>query len=309
MTAEDIEITAEDGHSIHASVWSPPNSASRVIQIFHGLGEHRGRYARFAAQAAARNMAVVAHDHRGHGADAAEPGYFADENGWSLLSDDGLQVLKSMKTRFPDAPMVLLGHSMGSYIAQYFSMHHGERLDALVLSASTWPDKSKLIPGRIIAKLESWRLGRRGKSTLLNKLGFGDFNRAFQPARTDLDWLSRDPAEVDAYIADPLCGGPYSCGLWLDLMGGLLSIASDDALKKIPASLPMLLTGGAADPVGGAAGIARLAEHYRATGHDNLDEKIYADGRHEMLNETNREEFVHDLLDWIERQLPVVAGR
>jgi len=301
MSTEEIEIATDTKRLIRASLWSPDNSPTHIIQIFHGLGEHRARYARFAECAARRGVAVIAHDHLGHGPAAETLGYFAENDGWQQLSDDGLRVLQYAKSRFPSTPVVLLGHSMGSYIAQHFSMQHGDRIQALILSASTWPDKTKLIPGRIIAKIESWRLGGSGKSALLDKLGFGGFNKHFEPARTELDWLSRDTDEVDAYIDDPLCGGPYSCGLWLDLMGGLLSIASDKALQKIPATLPMLLTGGAGDPVGGQTGIGKLADRYRAGGHEKLDVKIYPGGRHEMLNETNRDEFTRDLLNWVEQ--------
>jgi len=197
---------------------------------------------------------------------------------------------------------------MGSYIAQYFSMQHDYRLTALVLSASTWPNKAKLLPGRILARVESWRHGGRGKSALLDKLGFGDFNKPFAPARTELDWLSRDEAEVDAYINDPLCGGPYSCGLWIDLLGGLKAIASDRALRRIRADLPLFLTGGAEDPVGGQKGITDLAMHYSKSGHTRVSTRIYADGRHEMFNEVNRDEFSADVLGWIQEQLPTVAG-
>jgi alpha-beta hydrolase superfamily lysophospholipase len=309
MDTDEIEIAAEAGHSIYATVWSPQGKPSRVIQIFHGLGEHRARYARFAACAVARGIAVIAHDHRGHGLEADEPGFFADHNGWQKLSDDGLRAHEHIGERFPETPIALLGHSMGSYVAQYFAMQYSERIQALILSASTWPDKAKIFPGRLIAKVESWRLSRHGKSTLLDKLGFGDFNRRFEPARTELDWLSRDTAEVDAYIKDPLCGGPYSCGLWLDILGGLLSISSDKSLADISADLPILLTGGANDPVGGEVGIAKLAAHYRGAGHDNLNVKIYPEGRHEMFNETNRDEFTSDLLDWIAQQLADVTER
>ncbi len=145
--------------------------------------------------------------------------------------------------------------------------------------------------------------GVRGKSGLLHKLGFGDFNKPFSPARTELDWLSRDDTEVDAYINDPLCGGPYSCGLWIDLMGGLQAIASDRALRQIQPDLPILITGGADDPVGGQQGMTELAMHYAKSGHSRVLTKIYPDGRHEMLNEINRDEFSADLLHWIEQQL------
>ncbi len=115
-----------------------------------------------------------------------------------------------------------------------------------------------------------------------------------------MDWLSRDEAEVDRYIADPLCGGPFTCGLWLDFLGGLFHLGSDHALTRIPADLPILISGGSADPVGGEKGMTRLAMHYMQTLHQRVKLKIYPDGRHEMLNEVNREEVTGDWLDWIE---------
>jgi len=115
-----------------------------------------------------------------------------------------------------------------------------------------------------------------------------------------MDWLSRDANEVDRYIADPLCGGPFTCGLWRDLLGGLFALGSDRALRRVPGELPILITGGSADPVGGEDGMARLAMHYMQTLHQRVQLKIYADGRHEMLNETNRDQVTVDWLDWIQ---------
>jgi len=300
-------LSAEDGHIIRGDCWQGDGDVVAVIQIFHGLGEHHGRYARFANVAATRGIAVVAHDHRGHGPHTEHLGHYADRDGWPHLIDDGLLVNDMIGDQHQGVPIVLLGHSMGSFVAQYFSMQHDYRLTALILSASNWPSKSKLIAGRILARIEALRIGSRGNSALLDKLGFGDFNKSFAPARTELDWLSRDQAEVDAYINDPFCGGLFSCGLWLDLMGGLKAIASDHQLQRIRAELPILLTGGSNDPVGGERGISELAMHYTRSGHNQLTVKIYPHGRHEMLNETNRDEFSADLLDWIEKQLPGVV--
>lgn len=185
-------------------------------------------------------------------------------------------------------------------------MHYGSRLSGLLLSGSTWPSRARLYPALLLAHLEKLRLGRRGRSALLHKLGFGDHNRSFSPARTELDWLSRDAAEVDAYIADPLCGGPYSCALWTDLIGGLLRTGSDDALSRIPSDLPILITGGARDPIGGERGMGALALHYAQTVHQDLEVRIYEDARHEMLNEINRDEVTRDWLGWVER---VTGGR
>ena len=308
MQTKSFELLTADEHSIRGTHWRPASKVVGVIQIFHGLGEHHSRYERFASQATARGLAVIAHDHRGHGKQASELGHFADRGGWQLLADDGLLVNDMIGDQYPGVPIVLLGHSMGSYVAQYFSMQHDYRLTALVLSASTWPNRAKLVPGQLLAHAESWRLGVHGKSELLDKLGFGDFNKPFTPARTEFDWLSRDEAEVDAYINDPLCGGPYSCGLWIALLGGLKAIASDRELSRIRSDLPVLLTGGAEDPVGGQQGITDLAMHYSKSGHSCLSSKIYPGGRHEMFNEVNRDEFTADVLNWIEKQLPTVTG-
>ncbi len=294
-------LDAGDGHEIHVQFWSPADKARGVIQIIHGLGEHGNRYARFAEAAASRGFVVAVHDHRGHGGHGDTPGFFAAKNGWQLLLADSLIVHEFLAMRFAELPVTLLGHSMGSFVAQGFAMHYGGRLDALLLSASTWAPRIETLAGNLLARLECWRVGAHRNSALLDKLGFGDFNKPFAPARTELDWLSRDPQEVDAYVADPLCGGPYAAGLWRDLTGGLLKIATDDNVSRVPSDLPILITGGEQDPVGGERGMGKLALHYAQTGHGRLTVKIYEEGRHEMLNDINRVEVTADWLDWIEQ--------
>ncbi len=297
---ERTVLIAEDGHEIQLQVWHPAGSATHVIQIVHGLGEHADRYARFAAAATARGCVVCCHDHRGHGHDSGLLGHFADSDGWHAVVSDAHLVICRLRELHAGVPLVLLGHSMGSYIAQFYAMHYGGHVNALILSASTLTSRIPLSIAYALAKLECRRLGVRGRSKLLDKLGFGNFNKAFRPARTERDWLSRDEQEVDRYVADPLCGGPYSCGLWLDIISGLLEISSDKALSRIPGDLPILITGGAVDPVGGDRGMTKLLQHYAQTGHQRLTAKIYPDGRHEMLNEINRDEVSKDWLDWIE---------
>ncbi len=297
------QLSAFGDHTIPVYLWMPAGEPTAVIQVFHGLGEHSARYQRFAAAATAKGYAVCAHDHRGHGPNAGQPGFFAANSGWGLLVDDGHKVADFLRERFPGKPVVLLGHSMGSYIAQSYAMRHGQELTALVLSGSTWPARGLLLVGGLLARILAWLNGIEAHSPLLDKIGFGAFNKPFEPARTELDWLSRDAAEVDKYVADPFCGGPYTTGLWIDLLGGLQEISKSDALQNIPVELPILITGGADDPVGGERGMQQLAAHYEQTGHSNLDTRIYAGGRHEMFNETNRDEFTADLLRWIDNAL------
>ena len=298
-THERVTLQASDDHEIHVQVWAPSESTRGVIQILHGLGEYGDRYARFANAANARGFAVGVHDHRGHGNYSDHPGFFAAENGWGLLLADALLVNEHLAERFEEKPNILLGHSMGSYLAQNFAMQYGERLDALLLSSSTRASRVKTLAGHLLARIECWRLGAHCNSALLDKLGFGSFNRRFAPARTEFDWLSRDPDEVDAYVADPLCGGPYTAGLWRDPTGGLLEIAGDTSISRVPTDLPILITGGEDDPVGGDRGTGKVALHYAQTGHVRLHVKIYPGGRHEMLNDINREQVTAEWLDWI----------
>jgi alpha-beta hydrolase superfamily lysophospholipase len=292
-------LRASDGHEIHMQVWQPDGECRCVIQLVHGLGEYAARYARFAEAATARGYAVCAHDHRGHGRHAEQLGYISARGGWQKLIDDTEQVNEYVRDTFDSTPAILLGHSMGSYVAQNFAMYHGPRIDGLILSASTWPSRLRVVMGLIVARAESWRAGPHKNSSLLHYLGFSSFNAPFKPARTELDWLSRDETEVDAHISDPLCGGPYACSLWLELARGLLRISSDHELMRIPSDLPILITGGADDPVGGEKGMGKLALHYAQTSHQRLKVRIYAQGRHEMLNDVNRDEVTSDWLDWI----------
>lgn len=295
-----IGLRAGDGHEIRLQAWQPSEPAAHAIQILHGLGEHADRYARFAGAAVQRGYAVYCHDHRGHGANADQRGYFANADGWSLLAADAQTVHQEIAQRHEGLPITLLGHSMGSYIAQSFVIQHTPQLAGMLLSGSTWPSRALLLPGIALAKLEGFRRGAHQQSALLNRLGFANFNKPFHPARTEFDWLSRDDAEVDRYIADPLCGGPHTIGLWQDLLGGLLEISSDSALQRIAADLPILISGGDADPIGGDKGMTKLLMHYAQTGHQRIRIKLYAGGRHEMLNETNRDEVTADWLDWIQ---------
>lgn len=293
------ELRALDGHRIHVQLWQPPGQSKSLIQILHGLGEHASRYARFATAAIDAGYAVCVHDHRGHGGHDKLQGHFADDNGWNLLITDALLVLNFTLDQTSHKQVILFGHSMGSYIAQSFAMRYPPAISQLILSASTWPSRNQLRAAQLLASVETWRRDRREHSPLLDKLGFGDFNKAFAPNRTESDWLSRDQDEVDKYVADPLCGGPYTAGLWRDLLSGLLEISTGKALQQIPAETPILIIGGQLDPVGGERGMQRLAEQYRRSGHNRVDLKIYDEGRHEMLNETNRDEVTADLLTWI----------
>jgi len=290
-----------DGAKIQVYRWSGDNAPQAVVQITHGLAEHAGRYARLAEALTGSGHVVYASDHRGHGPSAApqDLGHFADADGWRKCLDDLWAVNRHIAAEAPAARIVLLAHSMGSFFGQQFISEHGDALAGAVLSGSNGAPPPIAEIGRLIARVERWRLGGRGHSALLRKMLFGDFNRAFQPSRTDFDWLSRDAEEVDKYIADPLCGFPFSTQLTIDLLDALKPLTMPATIARIPKSLPIYIFSGERDAVG--PNLQGLIAAYRTAGL-NLTTKIYPEARHETLNEINRDEVTGDLLAWINQQ-------
>jgi alpha-beta hydrolase superfamily lysophospholipase len=197
---------------------------------------------------------------------------------------------------------------MGSYMTQQVLFEEPSLVDAAVLSGTSGEPDLLASAGRVVARAERLRLGERGKSALLTKLSFGAFNQAFAPNRTSFDWLSRDPAEVDAYIADPLCGFECTTTLWVQLLDALPRLALPSNHARIPKSLPVYVFAGAEDPVGGfSKSVRKLLDAYRTAGLRDVTFRFYAGGRHEMINETNRDDVVRDLRTWLDGKLPARA--
>lgn len=309
MPAAHDTLASRDSHVIARYSWLPAGTPRAQLLIAHGMAEHGARYAPLGEYLAARGIVVYALDHRGHGRSIAreqDTGHFADRDGWKKVVGDLNSVINELKRRQPGIPLLLLGHSMGSFISQAWAIEHGSAINALLLSGSNYGSTFEYRAGRQVARFEKWRLGARGKSALLEFLSFGAFNKAFRPNRTAYDWLSRDASEVDKYIADPLCGFRVSNQLWIDLLGGLIDISDTQNLARIPPALPVYIFGGDRDPVGKhGKGLPKLAAKLHEAGLENVTLKLYEDGRHEMLNETNRDEVLADLAAWIEQQLPV----
>jgi len=303
VDTSSFTLDVADGAALFIYRWQPSAAPRAIIQVAHGLAEHGGRYARLAEALTGAGYAVYANDHRGHGRTAkspAERGFFAASNGWAECVEDLWRINRRIAAEHPGTPIVLLGHSMGSFLAQNFIAERGDALAGAVLSGSSGKPPALAILGKAIARLERLRSGRRGRSALLDRLGFGAFNKPFEPARTRFDWLSRDPREVDKYIADPLCGGAATNQLWIDLLGGLSLIARPALQARIPKALPIHLIAGGRDPVtGNTKGLEQLIGAYRAAGLTRVTHRFYAGARHELFNETNRDEVTSDLINWL----------
>ena len=309
MQKSQLSCTAGDGVEISVECWLPDGPPRAVLQIVHGLAEHAARYGRLAQALTSAGYAVYAGDLRGHGRTAKGPsdlGHFADHDGWQKCLDDLRQIHLRMTSDHPEKPVMLLGHSMGSTLARDFMARHGDGLAAVVLSGSSGQPTPLASSGRLAARLERLRLGPRGHSRMLQSLSFDAFNKKFEPARTKFYWLSRDPVEVYKYIADPLCGFPASTQLWIDLLDAWARIARGSSLAAVPRRLPVYVISGAHDPVSaGARTIEPMLAQYREAGMQRVEHRFYAEARHELFNETNREEVTRDLIVWLdEKQEP-----
>lgn len=303
MESSTIAVSATDGATLHTYRWLPDGPPRAIVQVVHGMAEHAKRYERFAEALTAAGYAVYAHDQRGHGQTASkeEHGFLADRDGWSTVVDDVRSVTELARAEHPGVPVVLFGHSMGSFVCRSYAALHGSRLAGLVLSGTAGDPGRLAVAGRALASLQGRLRGRRHQSGLMTKLTFGSYNAKFRPNRTDFDWLSRDDAEVDAYVADPLCGNIFTTTFYSDLLGGLGEINRPSTYAAVPEDLPILVFAGELDPVGDSGkGPRAVAEAYRSAGVTDVTTALYPDGRHEMLNETNRDEVTAAVIRWID---------
>jgi alpha-beta hydrolase superfamily lysophospholipase len=302
-SAPDIEwLSASDGHQIPVRRW-PVGQARAVIHIVHGMAEHSGCYADIAPLFNTAGYSVVAHDHRCHGQALAglPPGDVGPQQHWRGVCDDMAVVNADIRQRYAGLPVVMLGHSMGSFIAQYFAQHHPGAINLLLLEGSSYEAPWFTSLAAAIARFESWRQGENGRSKLLHALSFGSFNKAIPAPRTDFDWVSRNNDFVDRYIADPLCGFQMANAYWRDFATALAQLYRPQSMKQIRADLPVYLFSGDHDPVGHMGrGVERLAECYRNTvGSRDVTLRLYPDVRHDLLHENNRDEVAADVLAWI----------
>ena len=274
-----------------------------LVHILHGMAEHGARYKRFAVALNAHSIAVWAHDHRGHGLTATssrEPlGHFADANGWRLVVDDAWGVSREMMTTYPGVPIVLFAHSMGSFVGQMLLGEHGDAYRAAVLCGTNGPPDLREGILRTVSVGQHRVLGPRNPGKWIDRQVTNNFNRRFEPRKTNFDWLSRDAEEVRKYIADPLCGFPLTSQAWYDFLHGKSELGSDAHVDRIPRTLPIRAIYGTHDPVGeDGDGVKRLLDLYTDKGL-KISSQPYPEARHELVNETNREKVTADLIEWL----------
>ncbi|HHU38490.1 MAG TPA: alpha/beta hydrolase [Propionibacterium sp.] len=281
MEETTITVATRDGIDLQVYRWAPEGEPRAVVQVQHGLAEHAARYRRFAEALTGAGYLVYGPDGRGSGRTASGDYGAWGEDGWAGWVSDLDALNQRIRQDNPGLPVALFGHSMGSFAAQEYLLDHADDVDAAILSGTGEP---VAIAGM---------LGSDGPTDL------SAFNSPFEQ-RTGFEWLSRDEDEVDAYVADPMCGwaAPSPAG-----MASLARAGDPDLLRKIRKDLPVLLVSGRDDPVGGdkGDGVAKAGERYREAGFEDVDVRLYPAARHELLNETNRDEVTSDILTFLDR--------
>lgn len=304
---DQTTLASPTGAALNLYMKQAAGEPRAVVQINHGLAEHAARYARFADFLSVQGCHVYAHDHRGHGftrAPDAPQGRFGSDQGGAKVLADVAAVHAFIAKAHAGLPLIVFGHSMGGLIALNFVLRHSERVDA----AAIWnANFTAGLPGRAALTILAWerfRLGSDVPSRILPKLTFRAWGKAVPDHRTPFDWLSRDPAEVAKYIADPLCGWDASVSLWRDLFGFIFYGADDANFSAVRKTLPVSLVGGEKDPAtDGGKAVEHLARRMTRLGFSNLVSTVYPQTRHESLNEVNRDAIMADFAAWLNKVL------
>lgn len=307
MKKTEFTFKTKDQQDIFVYQWSPSSDAVGVIQIAHGMAEHAGRYHRFAEYLTGKGFIVYANDHRGHGKTAGsleKVGFFAQKNGWHLVTDDLKQLTDMIAEQNPGLPIFLLGHSMGSLLIRTYLTKYHENIKGVILSGTSGESGFMVKMGKMVSKILASVKGKKAPCKMLDQMSFGKFNQSFKPNRTKFDWLSRDEAEVDKYIDDPYCGAVFSTQFFNDMLSGVDYNNQAENIAKIPKDMAVYFIAGSLDPVGEKGeGVKRVFNGYQKAGIKDVELKLYPEARHEILNETNKQEVYQDITNWISKRI------
>lgn len=287
---------------IHGCRWTPEGETRAVLQIVHGIAEYIERYDDFARYLNDRGILVVAEDHMGHGQSVngdGIQGYF--HGGWFTAVADSYRLLEDTRKEFPGLPYILFGHSMGSFMARTMLCKYPDSgISAAIICGTGW-QPAALLPAAIkMVDAVCKKDGETKPREKLQKLVFGGYNKRVEHPRTEFDWLTRDKAQVDAYIAHPMCGFTASAGLLREMMKGIAYIEKPESLNAMRKELPVFFIAGGDEPVGSyGKGVKKSAEAFKKAGMGDVSLRIYPLGRHEILNEINKNEVYEDVFQWI----------
>ena len=304
-------LSVNQVNTINGVIYVPDSKPKGIVQISHGMCEYIGRYDRFMGFLADRGYIVAGHDHLGHGnsSDASEYGYFGAKDGYKNLVEDLHHMTLLVKAKYGDLPYVLLGHSMGSFVARLYLSDYGDEVDGAIICGTGGP-----VPmSSMGVKLANCLCKKRGgfyRSQKLDKMLFGSFNDRIKPRRTEKDWLTRDDSVVDKYLQDPRCMFTFTAAGFRDLMTLSVQANADRWYESLRKDLPVLLIAGDMDPVGGyGKGVITVYERLKKTGLKEVSMNLYPGARHEILNELNYQDVYLDVVDWLRELTASFQGR
>ena len=294
------------GRTLHAFCCEPEGEVRAVLQLSHGMVEFIDRYKPLAEYLAGQGIVVVGHDHLGHGGSIrtkADYGYFAEPDGNRAVLDDLHAMTLRTKERYPGVPYFLLGHSMGSFYARQYLCEYGQELSGAIIMGTGHQPKALVQFARSTCRALAAVHGWQYRSKLVANLSFMGYNKGLE-GRTTHDWLNRDAAEVDKYLADERCTFTFTLNAYYSMFSGILRLHDPAFLARMPKDLPLLFLAGTADPVGDRGkGVLRAIQSLTAAGVQNIRCKLYPGARHELLVETNRQEVFADIAAWLNDQL------
>ncbi|MFZ3576679.1 alpha/beta hydrolase [Virgibacillus sp. DJP39] len=301
---KEFWLSMYDDTEIYVKKWFKPDQKPKaIVQLAHGMAEHINRYDLFSEFLVEKNIVVFGNDHRGHGKTGNKQGslgYFAEDNGFEKVTNDLYEVTLEIKKEYPDIPLFILGHSMGSFLARAYVQRYSQDIDGVILSGTGYFPKAQSMVGKQLAS----RLPPEEESKLMNALTFGAYNKRVENKHTPYDWLTRDQEVVQEYIKDPYCGFVPKARFFYDLLEGIRTIQDKQHNEAIRKDLPMLFVSGEADPVGDyTKGVWQAANLYEKAGIETIKTMFFQDDRHEILNELNKEEVFNLLYQWLEDQM------
>ena len=303
-TFKDFYFNSSTGkNKIHARMCVPDAEPRAIVQIIHGIAEYIDRYDEFMSFLADNGIIAVGTDHLGHGKSIEseeQTGFFAYDNGWDYAVRDEEVLRLAMHENYPELPIIVFGHSMGSFMARTLLIRYPDAFNAAIISGTGNQGAALVNGGLFMGNLVTGLKGAHHYSKFLNNLAFGSYNKIYDNPKTEYDWLSRDEANVQKYIDDPLCGFIPSCSLFRDMMTGVKFITNKKNLTAMNKDTPVYFMSGDMDPVGECGkGVQKAYNNFLEAGMKDVSIKLYPGGRHEMLNEINKDEVYTDILAWL----------
>ena len=303
-TFKDFYFNSSTGkNKIHARMCVPDTEPRAIVQIIHGIAEYIDRYDEFMRFLADNGIIAVGTDHLGHGKsieNEEQTGFFAYENGWDYAVRDEEVLRLAMHENYPELPIIVFGHSMGSFMARTLLIRYPDAFNAAIISGTGNQGSALVNGGLFMGNLVTGLKGAHHYSKFLNNLAFGSYNKIYENPKTEYDWLSRDEANVQKYIDDPLCGFIPTCSLFRDMMTGVKFITNKKNLTAMNKDMPVYFMSGDMDPVGECGkGVQKAYNNFLEAGMKDVSIKLYPGGRHEMLNEINKDEVYSDILTWL----------